>query len=118
MGWYEDGKTVFEYIQKSDNVELIQKMMALQKDSLDLHQENQNLKEEINNLREKFKFVGKLVFMDNAYWEDGVLAKENGPYCPGCWDSKKENCRLVRVNAIIHKSPVCRTDIRISRVYG
>ena len=81
MGLYDDGKAILEFLQKSDNVDLIKKMLDVQQQSLEISNENIELKSKIKELEERLKFQEKLLHRNNAYWfeEAGVQV----PICTG-----------------------------------
>ncbi len=94
MGLYEDGKAVIDFIQQSDNVDLLQKMLSIQKQSLDLQGENAELKKKITFLEANSKLREALIFEDNAYWKKEDEGNRTGPFCSPCLDSKEKLIRL------------------------
>lgn len=79
----------------------------------ELLDENRNLKDKIKQFEEE-KNKKKMVFKNNAYYEENG----DGPFCPACFDSKKEKIRLVdNVKDFVdiagkYKCPVCGTMIK------
>lgn len=79
MSLYEVAKDAVKLAQQLDNVELTQKLLDVQKQSLDLLDENSKLKKEIEALKEAKKFV----FAENHnYLVDP--ASPNRALCPAC----------------------------------
>jgi len=71
----------------------------------ELHARNEQLENENRDLCEKLKFKGKLRLADNVLHGD---AEDPGPFCSGCWDSKKEAIHLTRcANPTVYDCPVC-----------
>ena len=96
MSLIENVKTAVEVVQKSDNIDLMKKMMAIQSDAWELQQENQKLKERIRELERKREIDSELDFQGNKYWSMPEGGEREGPYCSPCWDDKGKLIRLHR----------------------
>ncbi len=95
MGLYDNIKDVASLIQKADNLELYSKILNVQKEAMDLLEENRNLRNKIYELQEKNKLKDSVEYIEDAYYvkkEDGTY---DGPFCRVCWD-KDEN--LIRMS--------------------
>jgi len=115
MSLIENLKGAIEVIQKSDNIDLIKNMMAIQNDAWELQEENRQLKEEIKSLNEKFNISGELKFENNTYWRVTDTDKD-GPFCSGCWDDSKKLIRLFKEGKSSYSNcPKCKT--RVFRVF-
>lgn len=95
MGIIDKIKSVAKTIQKIDNIELYKTILDLQANVMDVVDENMKLKNEVAELKEKFKTKESLSFEHDAYWLKKEDGKNDGPFCSGCWDSKKQLIRLV-----------------------
>lgn len=89
MGVIDHAKDLATLIKKLNNIELDRKIVDLQGEIIDLEQKNRELVEENRELKENLTYHGTLAFNGNAYWMDGKLDSEKGPFCSGCWDDKK-----------------------------
>jgi hypothetical protein len=116
MGWYEDSKSVLEFIQKSDNIDLVKKMLDIQKQSMDLLEENRKLKENVKELEGKLKFKGKLIHRNNAYWFEE--AGRQVPICTGCWDANSHQIRLKDFENGFAECPICKNTFEIAPSKG
>ncbi len=90
-------KDVAELIRKMDNIELFQKILDLQTSAMALQEENRELKERVRQLEEKSRVQASLVYRNNLYWKRDETGKEEGPYCPRCWEADGKLVHL-RVN--------------------
>jgi hypothetical protein len=117
MSLIENIKDGIEVIQKSDNIDLIKQMMAIQTDAWTMSEENRVLKEENNILKDKFKIKEKLIFKDNAYWmEEGDKSSE--PFCSGCWDGSQNAVHLhLCGNPAFATCPSCKVKVQIDPNY-
>ena len=92
MGVIDTAREAITLVQKLDNVELLQKILALQSDALKMVEENGELKTKVRELEEAFKIKDSLVFENNSYY---IGEKKDGPYCSLCWDTDR---RLVHLH--------------------
>jgi len=113
MGAIDHAKDLASLIKKLGNIELDRKIVDLQGEIIDLEQKNRELKEEIRELKENLKYHGSLLWKDNAYWKEGKIDAEHGPYCSGCRDSNSKLSRLTSLGCENFKCPVCKADYDI-----
>jgi len=117
MGLLENIKGGIEVIQKSDNLDLVKQMMAIQTDAWTMSEENRVLKEENNILKEKLKIKEKLIYKDNSYWmeEKGNVPE---PYCSRCWDKNQNAVHLhLCGNPAFATCPSCKVQVQIDPDY-
>lgn len=111
-------KKLKEVNEKIKNVE-IQMLIAdlglelaeIKNDLAELLNENRELKDKIKNLTSKNEDI--LEFKNGYYFK----GNGEGPFCPGCYDSKKEVFRLVENNRHFsafgkYKCPVCAENYK------
>lgn len=93
MSLYDAAKDAFKLAQKSNDAELIQKIIEVQKDALDMQDKQQRmqtkigeLEAEVKSLHEAAEFKGKISFDSNC----GVYRIEGDvrAFCPKCYDDK------------------------------
>lgn len=59
---------------------------------IDAQEDHQKLVAEITLLRDRKELENSVVFHHDAYWKKDSLG-EQGPFCPSCWDLKKDLVR-------------------------
>lgn len=116
MGIYDDGKAILEFIQKSDNIELYKKMLDIQKQSLEIWDENTKLNAKVIELEDKLIFKGKLIHRNNAYWFEE--AGRQVPICTGCWDANSKQIRLKDFENGFAECPICKNTFEIAPSKG
>lgn len=88
MGWYEAIKDGINAAQKADNIPLLNNLIDIQKQMLDLLEENTKLKNEILELKSKDNLTENIERHTDAY-----ITLKNDPkkliYCSNCCDTKK-----------------------------
>ncbi|MBB6632619.1 hypothetical protein [Cohnella thailandensis] len=97
-------KSVASVIQKADNIELYRKILDLQYEAMELVQQNNELRNQIMELRGKLSTQENLVFRNNQYWKVLEGDKQDGPYCSKCWDVDN---KLVRHNVLNNGYVTC-----------
>lgn len=102
MGIVDNIKDTVALIQKMDNLDLYRKVLDMQAEVMALVEENADLKR-------KLRVSDELVFRDNAYWRGQGSQRENGPFCPRCWDSEAKLIRLKITKAYQPECPNCKT---------
>ena len=116
MGVLENVKEVTGLIQKIDNIELYRKILDLQAEVFNLVDENRKLKQDSDELREKQRIKETLFFDKSVYVIQKADGKEEGPFCPSCWDGHKRLSRLAEYgNTAYLRCPVCDKAARTQR---
>jgi len=84
-------KKIKALTDKADNIELKthilemnEQLLDMKELALELREENINLKNDINKLTDVSE--RKVVLKNRAYYDENG----NGPYCPVCYDNKKQ----------------------------
>ena len=90
MGWGQTIKEVVELVQKTDNIDLVRKILTLQTELGDLGEERQKDKERIRELEAKVKTKESLRYEAPFYF----LPNDSTPICSSCWDTKELVVRL------------------------
>ena len=114
MGIYEAIKDAVNIAMKADNFELISKLMDAQKESLDLLEENRQLRLRINELEDNDNLAKSLFFINNCYYrlEDKNF---NEPFCTNCWDNNRKLIRMHKYEDSIGHwviCNICKVDLR------
>ena len=94
LGLYDSVKEVAGIIQKADNIELYSKILDVQKEAIDLIEENRKLKNKICELEETMNLKKSVRYIEDAYYiekEDGTF---DGPFCRVCWDTTGKLVRM------------------------
>jgi len=109
-------KEVVELVRKYNDLPLYQKIVELQGAVVELSGERigladklQQAERRIAQLEEALRVTKVLRVGIDSYWtEDG-----DGPFCIGCWDTKRSLVRLVRSPGVMvfHTCPSCKTPV-------
>jgi len=95
-------KTALEIAERTKNLDLKKAILDLQEEvqnqrgaNLTLRDENATLREELAKERAAKSEEGKVVACDGAYFRlDPASGKPDGPFCLGCFDSRKKLHRM------------------------
>lgn len=102
----ENIEALAEIAERTKDLELKNTILNLKEQILTIKEENLVLKEQIalNNQKEN------LIFKNNMYWKKLDDGSEEGPYCSGCYDTKKT---LIRMHIHQHGKicPSCKQTI-------
>lgn len=88
-------------------VNLTEQLVEIKQRVIDLEQDKQRLLAEVKRLSQP----PAMQFRDSAYY-----AGDDGPFCPGCYDSQGKTIRLVTMSATFgpigtYRCPVCKTVV-------
>jgi len=106
MSWYDAIKDAISVAQKADNIPLLQSLLDVQKQALELLEENTKLKNRINEL-EDIKALEKRILRYDFTVVTLDEDEKNVSYCSACWD---ENQKLIQVHKYddgTYKCPIC-----------
>lgn len=93
MSIYDGLKDAVSIARQADNIELYRMLLDIQKESMDLLHENNELKRKIRELEDDSYIDKTLVFKGNCYYKkDDSDYKE--PYCTVCWDKNRKLIRM------------------------
>ena len=109
MGWYEAIKDGIVAAQKADNIPLVSELIDVQKQILDLEDENRKLREQIKEMQETADIAGKIERHEDAYI---TLADDPDKhiYCSCCWDTKKMLVQGQKTGVGTYRCPSCGTN--------
>lgn len=102
-------KDVMSFIQKSDNIDMVQKVIDIQLQIMDMQEKIFKLQEENKKLKSIEKIKKNIVRHEN----DNVLhLKENDKilYCSKCWDDEQKLIQVAKTNEK-YQCPKCK-DIK------
>ncbi|WP_139209622.1 hypothetical protein [Paenibacillus sp. NFR01] len=74
---------------------------------MNILEQNNNLKAEVRELRDKLEIQEKLVFRKNKYWISDV----EGPFCSKCWDVDKKLVRHQDLHDGYYMCPNCKMTV-------
>jgi len=66
------------------------KLIEAQQQILSVQDENSRLRGELTLLRKQAELEETVSFHDGAYWKKVLGDKEEGPFCPSCWDLNRK----------------------------
>jgi hypothetical protein len=90
MGILDNAKQVAKAVEEIHNLELYQRVLNLHSDIIELVEQNNQLRNEIAEIKKHQEIKGKLRPVNRPdlvyylYKENG--AEEDGPFCVVCWD--------------------------------
>ena len=99
--------TVVELIKKGSQMEAQAQIQKLQEQYLGLHAENLELKQDLLELKSKYKQQENMIFEEPFFFEKNGENKE-GPYCPRCWQKDEKKCRVVKTPDSYHSAQKCQ----------
>jgi hypothetical protein len=90
MGLVDTLKDVVTLVQKTDNIELVKQVLALQSQALEMQEENRTLRERVKALEDALGFAKTLRFESPLYFapEDKI------PFCARCWEVDRRAIHL------------------------
>lgn len=89
-------KTAVDLVRKEGSKDLLVILIDLQVKTLELISENRELRRDVADAADKLAFQGRLQYRDNLYWTGESESPDEGPYCPSCWDTKRQGVRMQR----------------------
>lgn len=105
MGIIDNALKIANIVSEVDNAALKKDILDLLEECHKLQEENIALKKDILELKEALELKESLTFRDNMYWKKSG----EGPYCPSCYDSKKEIHNLTfNTTKIEYTCPTCK----------
>lgn len=117
MSILDDIKSVIGIIQKVDNIDLYQKILDIQRQALNLVDENRKVEEEKSSLEKQLDISDRLVFSTS---ESAYMLRTNelpdGPFCTRCYDVDKKIVRLHHglVEDVL-ECPHCERTVHINK---
>jgi hypothetical protein len=100
-------KDAWELAKKVQSVEMQRQLLDMQEAYNDLQQDNLSLRERVKALEDAQRMKAQVTWREPAYYLTLPDGKEDGPYCPRCWDVDQ---RLVRTDIRIfsgHARSIC-----------
>ncbi len=86
MGILDNAKEVAKAVHEINNLDLYQRVLALNFDIISLVEDNQKLREETRRLNAALELRGKMSFREPFYYQEGDAT----PFCPSCWEVKNQ----------------------------
>lgn len=93
MGIFNQLKSIAKILQEAGKIKQYQQILEVQEKLLEMQSKIQDLEKENSELKEKLKIKENLIYRNNVYWINNK-DKEDGPFCPRCWDADKKLVRL------------------------
>lgn len=92
MGILDNAKQVAKAVEEIHNLELYQRVLNLHSDIIELVEENNRLRDEVGDLKQKLELRAKMKFEVPFYFqEDDAI-----PHCAVCWEGKKQAIHVVK----------------------
>ena len=99
-------KDVINFAQKSNDIDMVQRIISIQQDMLELQEANRLLKEENKNLKSKKVLKNKIERYRNI---PVITLKDDHPkilYCANCYDS---NEKIIQLEVLDNNRCHCKT---------
>jgi len=105
-------KAAIEVARRSDNVELERQLMDARQEFNDLREANFELQKKVKELEEELSRTrGAVYYREPWYYSKNSDGNEDGPFCPNCYDTKKQLVRAPRrtvgMGGVIQECPSC-----------
>lgn len=71
---------------------------TIQGQAFELQRDNEQLRMRIRDLEEAAKVAADMFFTENVFWRRIDDEEREGPYCPACWELKKDKIHLTTVD--------------------
>lgn len=113
MGVLDSLKDVVTLVQKADNIDLTNKIIALQTDVLAVYEENRTLRDGLLAAKAALEQKARMQFEKDAYWMGDGRTESDGPYCPRCFDVDGKSVRMVLRFNDWFKCLQCETQVQI-----
>jgi regulator of replication initiation timing len=108
MGILDNAKEVANAVHEIKNIELYGRVLSLNKDIMDLVEENRQLRAENGDLKKTLELRKLMTFKEPFYYQEG----DETPFCPSCWELKNSAIHLVfqfnREDAVRWDCKVCK----------
>ena len=90
MGIVDTLKDVVTLVQKTDNIELVKQVLALQSQALEMQEENRTLRDQVKALDAALSFAKTLRFEAPLYY----APDDKTPFCARCWEVDRRALHL------------------------
>lgn len=105
MSAFSEIKEVISFLQKTDNIEMVNKIIDVQTRIIDMQDELMNLREENAKFKNDLEVESKLKRFSN----DTVIKLEDNDeimYCSKCWDDERKLVQVTK-DEDYYKCPKC-----------
>jgi hypothetical protein len=113
VGIIDTLKDVATLVQKADNIELTNKVIALQTEVLGVFEENRTLRDRVSAAESALELKAKMQFDKDVYWMGDGRTEKDGPYCSRCFDIDGKPVRMVSRYNDFFKCTQCETQVQI-----
>lgn len=108
MSVLERLQSVTTIVNNLANPELLKAFNVLQNEVYALDSQRRELDARVKELEDRLSFREQLVFKKNVYWHVTAAHKEEGPYCPRCFDRERSPRRMTIHDHIeVYVCPSC-----------
>lgn len=113
MGLYENIKDIAQVVKKAGDIDLYSRILDAQEMAMNLQEENNKLKNEIEELKNNKSIGERLEFRNGAYFLKRENKQDDGPFCSACGDSNNNLIRLHIVQGTFEghnkgRCPICK----------
>ncbi len=86
-------KDIEKLLNNGSTLEVQEKILELREAAIEIQEENLALKKTLASLKKQLEKQLALSFDQGVYWA-GETENRDGPFCPKCFDTKKQSVRL------------------------
>lgn len=99
-------KDVITFLQKSDNIDMVNKLISIQTQIISLQDEMSNIKDQNKRLKDIHKIEKTIVRYEN---DNVVSLKDNEKilYCSKCWDDERKLIQVAKTEEK-YECPKCK----------
>ncbi len=110
MGIFEAATVAANVLKEAGKIEEYKQILQLLDRLLELQKRVADLETENKSLKEKFELKEKLEYKHNSYWID-----VEGPYCSRCWEKNRDLMRMhLGWNNNYARCPECKASVNFT----
>lgn len=108
MSVFNEIKDIIKFVQKTDNLEMVNTLIDIQSKIIDMQDELMNLREENDKLKKNQEIEEKIMRFPN----DTVITlkgEEDIKYCSKCWDDERKLIQVTK-DEEYYQCPKCKNN--------
>lgn len=107
-------KDISDLLDKGAKVEALERIMELREATLELQEDNLELKVKVKKLEDKLEDKAQIEFDGVFYWEVSDKSKKF-PFCQQCRDNSQKNIRLQFSHSDWWECKTCKNNFNASK---
>ena len=108
MGAFNEIKDIITFLQKTDNIDMVNKVIDVQSNIISMQEELMSLRNENAKLKDNFEIEKKIKRFPN---DTVIILDENKDvmYCSKCWDDERKLIQVTK-DEDHYKCPKCNNN--------